>query len=91
MPETTFATLEEYAAHIRREMHTMMVRCSIALGAAHPIALQAGHLCTEAANLVHQNRMQEEVTDPDRYDLAALPMPALLTEENDEENPFREE
>lgn len=90
MPEPrAYATLEEYAEHIRIEMAYLLSR--LTFGHTQDASRLVAELGTEAANLVHQNRMQQEVSAPDRYDLAALPALAQLTPEDDEENPFREE
>lgn len=67
------SNLEDFAEHVRRQCQTIISRC--AFGHTMEAGELAAALCTEAATIVQQKRMQEEVTEEGRYDLARLPGP----------------
>lgn len=73
MPETTFATLEEYAEHVRIEAFRLTAALCRELGPEHAASQRAAALCTEAANLVNGRQMEEERAEVDELDLATLP------------------
>jgi hypothetical protein len=70
---TVSRELEEFAEHVRRQCTAIMG--SIAAKNEQRTLELAGVLCTKAANLANQKQMQQEVNEPNRYDLAALPIP----------------
>lgn len=72
MPENP--ELSRFAEKVRRDCLDIMAAAEVA-GAKKAAAL-AALLCTEAATVVQQAKMQEEVSEPDRYDLSALPPPS---------------
>lgn len=68
-----YTTLENYAEHIRREMHRMIVLTGTALGTDHPAFALAAELCTEAAGIVNGSQMERERAAIETLDLSTLP------------------
>lgn len=79
MPE--YASVEEYAEHIRRETGRLMASLCSDLGPQHPSTVKVLELLGEATNIVQSRQMAQEVSAQDRYDLNSLPPPS------DEERP----
>ena len=67
----TYKSVEEYAEHVRKETAGILGALCHRLGPEHPAAVAVGGLLTEAANIVQQNKMQQE-QQASTYDLGAL-------------------
>lgn len=72
--------LESFAEHVRRQCLDIM-GANLA-GNKERVGILTAALCTEAAAIVQQKKMLEETTAPDRYDLATLPGPAPVREDD---------
>lgn len=66
--------LEQFAEYVRRECHRIMAAGMS--GNGKRAAEQAAVPCSEAATIANQRQMQQEASEPDRYDLSRLPAPS---------------
>ena len=65
-----YGSIEAYAEHVRRETSGILARVMMKFGPEHEVALTIGGLCTEAAGIVQQSKMQQEQAGG--YDLRGL-------------------
>ena len=66
--------LEQFAEKVRQQAHRIMV---VAMMNDNKRAAElAAVLCSEAATIANQRQMQQEVSDPERYDLSSLTPPS---------------
>ncbi len=83
----TFESVEEYAAKVQRETHTVLSR--LVFGHLDEAKAMVAALCTKAAGIVQAAKMKREV-EAGNFDLSTLPTPKALTPEEDVESPFYE-
>ena len=86
----SYNSVEEYAAHVRKETSAALGAILHRLGPEHPQARRIVDLCTEAANIVQQKRMQQEQVAPDAYDLAALSASVDASKPSNSETPLED-
>jgi len=85
-----YATLEEYADHVRQEAHTLMVALCRDLGPEHRTTLRVLDLLTESGTIVQQARMGREQA-AGNYDLAALASVVNPSTASNSETPFEDD
>ena len=56
----SYNSVEEYADHVRRETSHVLASMCKYMGPEHPAVQRVADLCTEAANIVNQTKMQQE-------------------------------
>ena len=66
----SYNSVEEYADHVRRETSHVLASMCKYMGPEHPAVKRVADLCTEAATIVNQTKMQQEQAGG--YNLASL-------------------
>ena len=66
----SYNSVEEYADHIRRETSHVLASMCKYMGPEHSAVKRVADLCTEAATIVNQTKMQQEQAGG--YNLASL-------------------
>lgn len=83
-----YNSVEEYAAHVRSVSSSVLASMCRHMGPEHPAVQRMADLCTEAAAIVQQNRMQQERAGGN-YDLSTLHVRADTP--SNSETPFEDE
>ena len=77
--------LETLLHEVQWKAHKLITVCSMA-GTTRGRDM-AGEICTQIANYRQAQKMGQESTAPNRYDLTALPAPVAIDTEDDTESP----